>query len=152
MWGFGLTIKSIFYPRKILHWPTSPLEYLGNSIYTSSPLGIPAWSKAFVKSILWFWKHRIHYKINIKATVDHLTSVEYTYKGLRENIFWTSPLTQYHALSLLKYNHGPSFTWDYLSLEEYCDQQHRSMEYSSKKIWCDQQQISLEPPFMCPFL
>ena len=55
----------------------------------------------FVKSILWLCKPRIHCKINTKLTVAHWTTSEYEFRGLGDNLFWISPLTQYHALNFL---------------------------------------------------
>ena len=77
------------------------IEFLGSSIKTGSPLGISAWAKAFVKSILWLCKPRIHCQININLTVAHWTTGEYEFRGLGDNRFWISPLTQYLALNFL---------------------------------------------------
>ena len=40
--------------------PYSLLKYPGISINTCYPLGISAWSKVFLNSILWLFKPRIH--------------------------------------------------------------------------------------------
>ena len=81
--------------------PPSLLKSLGSSTNHGSQLGISAWAKAFVKSILWLCKPRIYCKININLTVSHWTTGEYEFRGLGENSFWISPLTQYRALNFL---------------------------------------------------
>ena len=83
------------------HFPPSILKSLGSSMNNGSPLGIYAWLKAFMKSIIWLYKPRIHCKININLTVAHWTTGEYEFWGLGDNRFWISPLTQYRALNFL---------------------------------------------------
>ena len=61
--------------------PYSLLKYLGIPINTCYPLGISAWSQVFLKSILWLFKPRIHYKINTIFTVYHCTTGKYIFKG-----------------------------------------------------------------------
>ena len=86
--------------------PPSLLKSLGSSMKTGSPLGISAWAKAFVKSILRLCKPIIHWKININLTLAHWTTGEYEFRGLRDNRFWISPLTQYCTLNFLIFQSG----------------------------------------------
>ena len=71
---------------------------------------LPAWniclSKGIFKSILWLCKPRMHFKININLTVAYWTTVEYEFRVLGDNLFWVSPLTQYHALNLVAVRSG----------------------------------------------
>ena len=75
----------------------SLLKSLGSSMKTVSPLEISTWVKAFVKSIFWLCKARIHCKIYINLAV----ALEYKLRSLGDNLFWIFPLTQYNALSFL---------------------------------------------------
>ena len=77
-WSYRL----FFHLRTTSCCPPSLMKSLGSSMKTGSPLGISAWAKAFVKSILWLWKPRIHCKININLTVAHWTTGEYEFRGL----------------------------------------------------------------------
>ena len=88
------------------HWPQSLLKYVGSSMKTGSPLGISSWENSFVKSILWIWKHRIHFKLNIYFTVAHWSTWKYEFRGSGDSLFWTFPLTQYRSFNFLIFQSG----------------------------------------------
>ena len=95
---FNLRTTSCFFP--------SLWKYLGSPTKTGSPIGRSTWANIFVKSILWLWKTRIHWKININLTMNHCTTEEYELKGLGDSIFWTCPLSQYSSLNFLIFQSG----------------------------------------------
>ena len=97
----ALPYRIFFNIRTTSHCHQSLLKYLGSSMKTGSLLGIYAWAKAFVESMLWLCKPIIHWKININLTVSHYITGEYKFRGSGYSLFWTSPLIQYRALDFL---------------------------------------------------
>ena len=68
--------------------PSLLLKCLGILIKVCYPLGKSSWAMVFLKSILWLFKPRIHYKINTILTVDHCTTGEYVLKGSWYSLFF----------------------------------------------------------------
>ena len=60
----------------------------------------------------------------------HCTTVEYEFRGSVDSLFWTSPLTQYHALNFLIVQSCFLFHFKAILLEARCYQQLTSLKQS----------------------